>query len=238
MKTVGIIGGLGPETTAIFYERIIELWVEMGHKNRPKIVISNVPVSFELEKKFINYSKGTNEFLALLFDSIKTLEKSGCDFIVIPCNTAHLLISELNNFSKTPILSIIDCTVQYLIKNKVNSVGILATPATINSGLYTTCMTRARIVSHLPCRQDVKKLGITIDRLIKKQHGNTEKIQLNTICSNFETKQVGSILLACTDLQIIMPKNLSIPIYDTMEILARATVSYLTELDLNSSRFK
>src|ERR1035437_298717 len=103
MKTVGIIGGLGPQTTAKFYMQIVSLCAKKNSEQRPNILIVNVPISHELEKKFINRSVGKKEFCELLTNAAKTLEKSGVDFIVLPCNTAHVFIEDIRNSVSVPV---------------------------------------------------------------------------------------------------------------------------------------
>src|SRR3989344_5390819 len=89
MKTVGIIGGLGPETTAKFYLEVLSSCFKTNKLNRPPMIVFNVPMRFDLEREIIVEAKGKNRLLPFLLDAAKHLEKGGADFIVIPCNTAH-----------------------------------------------------------------------------------------------------------------------------------------------------
>lgn len=230
MKTVGIIGGLGPETTALFYQEIISLWVKNGNMNRPKIIIWNVPISFRLERSVMNGDQKLDDFFALLAQGVDILQSAGCDFIVIPCNTAHLWIEELRSHAIVPMLDIVAETTSYLKENKINSAGVLATPNTIKSRLYDKKMGSDSIMAVYPGKNDIEMLGKIIEKLTRNQYSIEEKQEFEVICERLMSKKVDSLLLACTDLQIIAPKTCKIPIFDTMKILAAATVRELQQV--------
>lgn len=220
MKTVGIIGGLGPETTAKFYMQIVSLCAKKNSEQRPNILISNVPVPFALEEKFINRSEGKKEFCSLLIDSAKTLEKGGADFIVLPCNTAHIFIDEIRNAVNIPILSIIDETVRVLKSRGIEKVGLLATPATIKDKLFDK-----KIDLCLPNKINQQKMGIIINDILNNKTLDQNRFELLKIIKTISEKS-GALLLACTDLQLLIPeKEINrIAVFDTMQILAKATV--------------
>src|SRR3990167_8062552 len=134
-KTLGIIGGLGPETTARFYLKVVFACSKINGK-RPKILISNVAVPLKIEEKLITEAKNIRGILPFVIDSAIQLEKGGADFIVIPCNTVHVFIDEVRKSVNIPVLSIVEETTKFLKKRKIEEVGILATPTTIKNKLY------------------------------------------------------------------------------------------------------
>ncbi len=124
MKTVGIIGGLGPETTAEFYLDIIFSCQKKNKTQRPPIIISSVPLKFKIEQDLIMKNKGAKRYIPFLTKEAKRLEKSGADFLVMPCNSLHVFINEIRQAVKIPVLSIIEETIKFLKKNKLKRVGI------------------------------------------------------------------------------------------------------------------
>jgi len=223
MKTVGIIGGLGPETTAKFYMQIISLCQKKNKTNRPSILISNVPISFELEEKFIKHSKGKKEFLSLLIDSAKNLEKGGADFIVIPCNTAHVFINEIKASVNIPVLNIIDETAKVLNKKRAKKVGLLATPATIKNKLFDKNINLVK-----PNKFNQQQIGIIINNILLNQNIDKNRLELLKIIESV-SKKSDALLLACTDLQLLIPEKKinGVEVFDTMKILAGATAKKL-----------
>lgn len=215
MKTVGIIGGLGPETTAHFILRVLSLCFEKNKIQRPNIISINVPITFKLEEEFINKSKGKKEFRKLLVQTAKTLEDAKVDFIVMPCNTAHVFIDDIRKSVNIPVLSIIDESANSL-KN-IESVGLLSTPATVKNKLFNSKLNLQK-----PIKSDQKELGIIINRILNNQQTENDRLKVLRIIESFTSK---NILLACTDLQlVIQDKQIGDKkIFDTMEILAQAT---------------
>src|SRR3989338_4892833 len=113
MKSVGIVGGLGPETTAEFYMKLIKLFRE-NCEYYPSIVIDSISFPFSIEEEIIRQSKNEHKILPYLKDSINRLNKAEVDFIVIQCNTVHIFINELRNIANVPIVSIIDEVIKML----------------------------------------------------------------------------------------------------------------------------
>lgn len=219
MKTVGIIGGLGPPTTAKFYMRIVSLCSKQT-KKRPSILIANVPITLELENKFINKSQGRREFRSLLIASANSLERGGADFIVLPCNTAHVFINDIRNSVNVPVLSIIDETVKTLKSRGVKKIGLLSTPATIKNKLFDKKINLVK-----PNKINQKKMGTIINDILKNKNINRNRHGLLKIIETISQKS-DALLLACTDLQLLIPEKEinGKRIFDTLEILARATV--------------
>ncbi|MEK7551421.1 MAG: amino acid racemase [Patescibacteria group bacterium] len=224
MKKLGIIGGLGPETTANFYKEVILSCSNLGIKHRPSILIANVPIDFELEKKFINHSQGKKEFLKLLTDAAISLEKGGADFIVIPCNTAHVFINEVRKVVRISVLSIIEETTKFLQEKKVNNIGILATPSTVKNKLFDVKLKTCKIKAEFPKKEKQILLGKIINKILRSKHGSKEKKELLGIIDEFSC---DSVLLACTDLHILLQGKSNTKIFDTMQILRQAAVREL-----------
>lgn len=224
MKTVGIIGGLGPETTSKFYLEIVFSCFEKDKQSRPPMLIWNVPLSYQIEQEFISTAQGEEKYLPYLIDAAQRLEKGGADFIVIPCNSVHILIEDVRKSVSIPVLSIIDETVSYLIDKNINEVGILATSATIRKRLYEDKLANENINVINPSDTDQEQMGEIINSLVQSRQSDHDKNRLCDITKKLINKGTKTILLACTDLQFIAPEINNAEVIDTMDILAKATV--------------
>jgi aspartate racemase len=224
MRTVGIIGGLGPETTSKFYLEVVFSCFEKDKVNRPPMLIWNIPLPYCIEEKFIMQAEGEAEYLPFLIDAAKRLEKGGADFIVIPCNSVHVLIDEVRKSVNIPILSIVEETVRHLVENDVREVGLLATSATIRKQLYEEKLLEKGIVVNVPADSDQNKMGQIINNLVHSRQDEIDKQELLSITRKMIHEGNRTILLACTDLQLITPTVQGIKIIDTMNILVHATV--------------
>lgn len=224
MKTVGVIGGLGPETTANFYLEVVFSTFDKNKIERPPMLIWNVPLPYKVEEDFITKAEGEEQYIPFLIDAAKRLEKGGANFIVIPCNSVHIFIEDVRRAVNIPVLSIVEETVQFLKEREIKDAGILATSATIRKQLYEGKLHENGIVTHNPSEEDQAQMGEIINHLVHSQHTDEDKKKLLQIIDTFATKGVKTILLACTDLQLLVPQHDNVKIYDTMAILAQAAV--------------
>lgn len=224
MKTVGIIGGLGPEATAKFYLEIVSACSDLKEQSHPPILIYNVPLPLQLEKECIVEAKNEEKCLPFLIQAAKILEKGGADFLVMPCNSLHIFIEEIRKAVKIPVLSIVEETVKFLKKQNIKDVGILATSITINRGLYQIRLNGHDIKEIVPNSQDQAKLGQIIYNLVIGNYTDTDKHIFDQITDSLVKKGAESIILACTDLQLLTPQHTKVRIFDTMQILVNSTV--------------
>lgn len=224
MKTVGIIGGFGPETTAEFYLGIVFECYKKTRVNRPPILVWSVPLEYKIEEDLITKATGEERYIPYLIDAAKILEKAGADFLVMPCNSLHVFIKEIRSAVIIPVLSIIEETVRFLKEKKISKVGILATSTTINRKLYEGVFKNENIKQFVPDKVDQAKIGKIINNIVLNKHDNKDKKELLKIIDKFDKDGIKDVILACTDLQLLNPKHIKIKVYDTMKILADAAV--------------
>ncbi|MBU4274493.1 amino acid racemase [Patescibacteria group bacterium] len=224
MKTVGIIGGVGPETTSEFYSELILQCQNLNNTNRPPILIYSIPLPYDVEEDAIVRGMGEERYVPLLTEAAQKLEKAGADFLVMPCNTLHVFIEDIRNSVNIPALSIVEETTKFLKEKNISNIGVLSTEITLKKKIYESYFLKNNIKQVLPDNHQQKKIGEIIYNLVMNKHSNKDKEELIEIINTFKEKGLKNILLACTDLQLITPQDLEIKIYDTMKIFADATV--------------
>jgi aspartate racemase len=229
MKTIGILGGVGPETTSHVYHSIINLFRKSQLKRYPSIVIYNLPFPFVIEKEVIIDGINSHKMIPYLIRGAKILEKAGADFGILPCNTLHKYIERIRRVVKIPFLSILDESASRLRIMRVKTVGILATETTAQDKLYDKILREAGINVLYPTRREQDEINRIIVEILNGKKTKLQKGKIRKICSSLYKRGVGAILLACTDLQIIT-SHIHTPalIIDTTEILIRASVRELT----------
>ena len=224
MKTVGIIGGLGPETTSEFYLDIVFSCQKKDNTARPGIIISSVPLPYLIEEDLILRNIGTERYIPFLTDEAKRLEKAGADFIVMPCNSLHVFIEQIRSSVNVPVLSIVEEAVKFLKQENMNKVGIVSTSATIKNKLYETAFAENAIEYLVPNELQQARMGKFILNLVTGQQKNRDREELISIINEFDDKDLDCVILACTDLQLLIPNHPTLKILDTMKIFADATV--------------
>jgi len=227
MKTVGIIGGLGPETTSEFYLEIIFSAYEKNKVNRPPVLVWNVPLPYKIEEDLITKAEGEERYLPFLVEATQRLEKGGVDFLVMPCNSLHIFIEDIRKAVKIPVLSILEETAKFLKQKSINEVGIIATSTTLKGKLYEKCLAEVGIKQITPDDFQQAKIGKIINNLVLNRHNNGDREEIQSIIDGFSRSGVKTVILACTDLQLLIPKHDEVAIYDTMKKFADATVDYI-----------
>lgn len=224
MKSVGVIGGLGPETTSEFYLEVIFQCQKQNETQRPLIVISSVPLLFEIEKDLIATNTGKERYIPFLVNEAKRLEKSGVDFLVMPCNSLHVFIDEIRQAVSIPVLSIVEETVNYLKQQNFSKVGLISTSATVANNVYEAKFKENDITFVTPNNLQRAKMDKIIQRLIEGQHLNKDRELILEVVDELAKQDVDCVALACTDLQLLLPDSKDVAIFDTMKILAQSTV--------------
>ena len=186
MQTTGIIGGLGPETTAEFYLKLIFSSFKNNKKKRPPLLIWSIPLEYKLEKDFITKAQGIEKYIPYLQDAAKRLEKGGADFIVIPCNSVHLAIEAVRQVVRIPVLSIVEETEKFLKKRRIKEIALLATNPTIKTNLYQL----KGIKIHLPTDKDQEKIGQLINNLVRSRYSDDDRMELTKIIQKFAQKNI------------------------------------------------
>lgn len=223
IKTIGILGGMGPEATAYFYQKIIKFTNASEDQNHiPTLIYSN-PCIPDRTKAILKNKHG--KIVKQLQCSAKILENAGADFIVIPCDTAHFYIKEIQKTVTIPIVDMIQETA-YHIHNNFNArkVGLLATTGTVKTKIYENKFNRLNIEVIIPDerqQQNIMKATKEIKSgMITKQSYDA----ISSIINDFNTKGIKITILGCTELPLLF-KNKNIKnIIDPMDILAISAI--------------
>ncbi|MDB5162323.1 MAG: aspartate racemase, aspartate racemase, partial [Candidatus Saccharibacteria bacterium] len=222
---VGVIGGLGPETTANFYLEVIFRCQQLNDNQRPSVVIGSVPLLFEIERDLIAHNTGIERYIPFLQEEAKKLEKSGVDFLVMPCNSLHVFIEEIREAVSIPVLSIVEEAIKYLNSKDIKKVGLISTSATIENKVYESKLSESGIEYVTPIDQQRSKIDSIIQRLVSGEHLEEDRKFLIDTADSISEKDVSYVALACTDLQLLNPESEKVEIFDTMKILADSTVA-------------
>ena len=119
--------------------------------------------------------------------------------------------------------------VKFLKKNNFKRAGIVSTSATIKNKLYENAFEKNKIGYETPNEFQQAKMGKFILNLVNGMQNNKDREEFIKIINDFEDKDVDCVVLACTDLQLLIPKHPTLKIFDTMKIFADATVEKILE---------
>lgn len=228
MKKIGILGGLGPHTTSVFYTELIDLFLERNPNQRPAIEIYSIPLDLGVEQNFIQ-GKALEEYYEYLRNGLLELVKSQPDFIVIPCNSVHIYLSRLKELTNIPILSILEVTANRCARLGYKKVGILGTDLTISENLYGNSLKENGIEQIIPNTEQQAVILNIVSKILL--HGVEEGMKEDLYMVLNEMKgSVDCFVLACTDLQLILNENSEeFKIIDSLKSLEIKTVEVAME---------
>ncbi len=214
---------MGPDASARLYSRMIEMARdEFGVKENheyPEIVLQSIPVH-----EFFSNTKKAEEATFMLKDRVKKMCLQPLCCIGMACNTAHTTLVDLEQVSSVSFVSIPREMAKEVCKRGYKRVGLLASPTTIFSGVYQTEFLNKKIELKLPENGDIENLGDIIGQVIEGEF-KKPKEKLLRIADRLKKEKVEAIVLGCTELPLVFPKNYSLPILDSVEILAKSLLT-------------
>ncbi len=224
-KILGILGGLGPLATVYFMDMLVKMTdVQKDQDHISMIVLNHAAIPDRTD--FILDSTKPNP-LPMMIEDAKKLEKSGADFVVMPCNTAHFFYEQIQHNISIPMLNIIEETVRYAVENTpdIKKLGILATKGTITAGAYQHMCEKFGIDWAVPSLADEQSLMNIIYNQVKagKEVNINEFIK---IIENMKADGCDAVALGCTELSVIN-KDFSLnrrDVIDSLEVLARKSI--------------
>lgn|SRR3989344_3579190 len=211
-RTIGILGGLGPETTAEFYLDLVRMATVRA---RPPACIWSLPLDLKKESEYISTGKHLGYYFSLLKRGALALQKAGCDRLVIPCNTVHEFHFRLAASVDVPVTNLIEIVGSTVQMRGWKKVFLLATSRTLQTQLYQNVFARRGISIVVPNPEDQRKLDSLIQGLLgnKSSTGHQEYLE-----RMFSHSRVKHIVLGCTDLQLLFPAPDNV--VDSMNALA------------------
>lgn len=219
---LGVLGGMGPQATNTFYQRIIDrTQAETDQEHLRVLIWSDAKIPDRTAA--ILGGRQEEEFRHLLKDA-KLLEGAGCTVIAIPCNTSHYFADRLQAQLSIPILNMIRETVAVIAAAGKERVGILATDGTVQTGIYQTELTKAGLTPVIPT-PEVQKLVMSIiyDEIKRGEAGSREKFA--EIDGFLRKAGCDCAILGCTELSVYRHRHDLPPYYiDAMEVLAEKAI--------------
>jgi len=227
MKRIGLIGGMGPESTLDYYREIINAFKDdAGDLNYPEILIYSVNLSDFL--RFMKI-KAYDRIVDLLLGKITALHRAGADFAAITANTPHLLFDEILAKSPLPLISIVEATCQEAVRRDLKRPGLLGTGFTMNATFYQEVFGRQGIDIVLPDQAEKEiinmKLFGEIELGIFKDE--TRELLVKIMARMVRDQQIDSVILGCTEFPLILSEReyAGVPMLNTTRIHVDAIVN-------------
>lgn len=224
-QAVGVIGGVGPMATVYYMQRVIEMTKAGCDQEHINMLVFN-DCDIPDRTAFIT-EKSPDNPLPVMVEDAKRLEAAGCEFVVIPCNTAHYFYDELEQAVEIPVVNIVEETIRYA-KARVQDlscVGIMATTGTIVTGTYQKYAERAGLSFAVPDENEQNLLMQIIYDGVKAGKP-VPRADFDRVANHLRAKDAQCLILGCTELSVLkrdLPIN-DPDVLDSIDVLASETV--------------
>jgi len=151
MKTLGLIGGTGPESTVDYYRLLIAQYREKAGGNSPLVIINSVNLKQMIDWMGVNELGKVTDYLVEAFGK---LEKAGADFGALTANTPHIVFDELKQRCSLPLISIVEATCERAEALGFKTVGLFGTRYTMQAPFYPAVFSRTNVKLVMPNAQE------------------------------------------------------------------------------------
>ncbi|WP_392538018.1 aspartate/glutamate racemase family protein [Legionella sp. 227] len=232
MKCIGLLGGVSWASTMEYYKRLnLTINRAKGKNHSAKIVM----YSFDFEE-ILEHQKKQNEVmeLRLIQEKVILLDKAGSDVIAICSNTTNKLANQLDAKIHKKLINIIDATGDYLHHFGAQKVGLIGTRYTMEQDFYKNKLLKKGLQVVTPDAYDRELLHQIIYHELC--HGivtsSSKEIVLNIINKLASSYHLDGVILGCTELPLLVSKaDVSIPLFDTVEIHVNAIITKIERLN-------
>ena len=227
MKTVGVLGGMGPKATMYFSNLVIETTKALKDQDHINMLIYNhaeIP-----DRTDFLLGKSNDNPIPYLISDAKMLERSGCDFLVLTCNTSHFAYDDIVKEIKIPLINM-PYEVCKIINNnhKIKKVGLMATVGTIKAGVYERFLKKE--MYHASDELNNEVMHLIYDKV--KKGKKVGKEEFFNVLNKYFNDGCDLVIMGCTELSVIIKDNNLYDderIIDAMKVLVDKTIEYAKE---------
>lgn len=231
MTRVGIIGGLGPESTVDYYRRILGAWERDDPSTAPSIVIDSLDVRLALDLVERDRPALTEYLLA----SLRRLAGAGVDFAAMTANTPHIVFDDLATRSPVPLVSIVEVCAQEARQRTLRRLALLGTRFTMEAPFYAAVCARYGIAVVPP--NDADRVWVHeryVGELLRGEFRDETRRQFVALVSRLRDEEsIDGVILGGTELPLLLstPVIADVPALDTTALHVAAIVGRLRHPD-------
>jgi aspartate racemase len=235
MTRLGLVGGLGPESTIDYYCRILDGWKATDPASSPSIVIDSLDVKRALDL----VARDREALTAYLLASVERLAGAGADFVAISANTPHLVFDALAERAQVPLLSIVETCADEASRRGLRRVLLLGTVFTMEAPFYPEVFGRRGIEIVVPEEDERRWIhAIYVGELLRGEFHDSTRRELVSIIERIDhAEAIDGVVLGGTELPLLLKGRevAGLPVLDTTALHVRAIVKRLRDGEAGAS---
>jgi aspartate racemase len=229
MKTVGLVGGLGPEATIDYYKRLFAAWERDHPGSAPAMMIDSLDYHRGL-KLVANDLPGVTEYL---LGSVERLARAGVDFVALTANTAHITFDDLAKRASVPLLSIVEVCADEAQSRGIKRPLLLGTRFTMEAAFYPQVFERRGITIVRPPADDRTWVhDCYVNELMRGTFRDDRRAQFGALVNRLRaSERIDGVILGGTELPLLLTRPVmdGLPVLDTTALHVEAIVRRLGE---------
>jgi len=219
MRTLGLIGGTGPESTIEYYRLLVAKYREQADGHSPPVIITSVDL-----KQMIEWMNSGN--LAAVANGLvaefERLQRAGAEFAALTANTPHIVFDELKQRSPIPLISIVEATCEDALARGLKTVGLFGTRFTMEAPFYPEVFSRGGMKLVLPTADEQDYIhAIYLGELLKDIFRPETRARLLEIADEMKRRDnIEGLILGGTELPLVLraEEHNGMPLLDTTRI--------------------
>ena len=225
MKTIGLLGGMSWESTALYYQGINQLVKqELGGLHSANIVM--VSIDFQVIEDLQN-KNSWEEAGSLLSVAASKVEAAGADFLLICTNTMHVVAPQIEDAISIPLLHIADATAAEIKKEGMSTIGLLGTNFTMEQEFYAGRLREMHGLNVLVPQKEDRDIvhRVIYNELVLGIQMEESREEYLRIMRVLHEQGAQGIIEGCTEIgMLVKQKHTKIPLFDTTEMHVRKAV--------------
>ncbi|PTM04927.1 MAG: aspartate racemase [Bacteroidetes bacterium] len=226
MQTIGLIGGITPQSTIMYYQVLNDLASkEFGSMHSCKVIMNSLDFG-EISSLQV---EGRWDLLDVIMqDAAKSLERAGASVIVICANTMHLCVTAIEKVVKIPVIHIAEATAKKVRGQEISKVALLGTRYTMEKPFFKDILENSRIETIIP-QDDEREIihRVIYEELSKGLLLNKSKEDYIKVIRSLIERGAEGIILGCTEIPLLIHQDdVSVPVFDTTTIHATEAFNY------------
>lgn len=225
MKTVGIIGGMGPLATVDLMKKIIETTPADKDQDHIHIIADDYPQIPDRTKAIV---EGGEDPAPLMIESAKRLEHAGADVLAIACNTAHFFYEKVQQEVNIPILHMPKEVAKFIHKKQMKKVGIIATNGTLKTNLYQQNLEKLGIKCLIPNEEKQQQV---MEGIYAIKAGDLKKGHelLSSVAEYLTDLGAEAVIAGCTEVPLVLTTTEQLFVIDSTDVVAKKLVEMCLE---------
>ena len=225
-KSIGILGGMAPESTMEYYRYIVQNYVERyGDHSYPEVLIYSV--SFQ---DYIDWpAQGRWDLIADgLSEAARKLETAGADCVLISTNTMHIVYEQVRAAVGVPVLSLLDAVADNIIERRMNTVGLLGTVYTMTHGFYQDALGKRGISVIVPDEKDIEFVNkVLYEETSTGLFSDESRDVFVEVIGKLADKGAEGVILGCTEIPLLVKQHhTDVPLIDSTSLHAEAALRF------------